>query len=94
MSLEDLRSEIDAIDAQLIRLLAQRQSRVMAAAKYKADATAVRAADRRAAMMQRLGNLADDEGQSRTVATNVWNAMIDSFIKLEMGEHARISEQS
>lgn len=65
MSLEDVRAEIDAIDAESITLLARRQPLVMEAAKYKADPTAVRAGDRRVAMMQRLGELADSRGLSR-----------------------------
>lgn len=94
MSLEQIRSQIDAIDAQMITLLAQRQPLVLQAAQFKSDATAVRAADRRAAMMERLGALADAEGVSRSVVTNVWTAMIDSFIALELQEHARHQEEA
>jgi len=94
MSLEQIRSQIDAIDAQMITLLAQRQPLVLQAAQLKSDTAAVRAADRRAAMMERLGTLADAEGVSRSVVMNVWTAMIDSFIALELEEHARHQEEA
>ncbi|MBE7324485.1 chorismate mutase [Nocardioides sp. Y6] len=91
MSLIEVRSAIDAIDDEIIKLLARRQPLVLKAATHKTDARAVRAADRRAAMMDRLAHSADAAGLSRSVVTAVWTAMIDAFIQLELDEHKRLS---
>lgn len=88
-SIEDVRAGIDAIDDELITLLARRQGFVRRAADFKRDAEAVRGEDRRRAMMLRLGAQADAAGLDRTVVTAVWTAMIDAFVALELEAHAR-----
>ncbi|MCY9785593.1 chorismate mutase [Nocardiopsis sp. EMB25] len=90
MSLSEVRSQIDAIDGRIVRLLAARQVLVKQAAAYKGDGDAVRAPDRRAAMMTRLRELAVTEGVAPEVVERVYTEMIDAFIDLELSEHARI----
>ena len=90
MSLSEVRAKVDAIDLQIIRLLAQRQLLVFEAATFKTDAQSVAAPDRRAAMMTRLDELALQEGVAPEVVSAVWTAMIDAFIDLEMAEHQRL----
>ena len=89
MSLIALRAEIDAIDDQLVELLAQRQQLVQGAAAFKRDADEVRGADRRRLIMERLRRRAADEGLDPQVVDVVWTAMIDVFVALELSEHAR-----
>jgi len=62
MSLDDVRAAIDRIDDQIVALLAQRQEQVRAAAAFKADDAAVRAPDRRAALLARVRERAEAEG--------------------------------
>jgi isochorismate pyruvate lyase len=92
VSLSVVRARIDAIDEQIVRLLAARQILVKEAAQYKTDQQAVRAPDRRVAMMVRRRELAIQEGVSPEVVRRVYEAMIDAFIDLELQEHAQISE--
>ena len=92
MSISEVRSHIDQIDEQIVKLLAVRQKLVKEAARYKTDEHAVRAPDRRAAMMTRLRDLAIREGVSPGVVRRVYDAMIDAFIDLELQEHSRINE--
>jgi isochorismate pyruvate lyase len=92
MSISDVRAHIDQIDEQIIKLLATRQKLVREAARYKTDEQAVRAPDRRVAMMTRLQELALQHGVSSEVVRRTYDAMIDAFIDLELAEHARISE--
>lgn len=87
MSLADVRREIDQLDDQLITLLALRQQQVARAAIYKHDEEGVRAPDRRRQMLERLRTRAVDEGLDPDVVVQIWNAMIDAFIELEMREH-------
>ena len=89
MSLIALRAEIDAIDDQLVDLLAQRQQLVERAAAFKRDADEVRGEDRRRLLMERLRKRATDAGLEPQVVDAVWTAMIDVFVELELSEHAR-----
>ena len=89
MSLNALRAEIDAIDDQIVDLLAQRQQLVERAAAFKRNANEVRGADRRRLLMERLRLRAADAGLEPQIVDAVWTAMIDAFVALELAEHAR-----
>lgn len=91
MTLAQVRADIDAIDGQMVKLLAARQVLVRQAATFKSDEQAVRAPDRRVAMMRALHERALVEGVEPKVVEAVYDAMIDAFIDLELHEHTRIS---
>jgi isochorismate pyruvate lyase len=93
-SLEEVRARIDDIDADLIRLLAERQSVVRTAAAFKADEQAVRAPARVAQVIAKARERAVTAGLDPAVAESVWRAMTDAFIRLEMAEHAGLSSQA
>jgi isochorismate pyruvate lyase len=93
-SLSDVRARIDAIDGDLVRLLAERQALVRAAAAFKADAGAVRAPDRVERVVALARERAAAAGLSPEVAEAVWRAMIGAFIDLELDEHARRTASS
>ena len=88
-SLADIRARIDKIDAELVELLADRQSLVRAAAAFKADADAVRAPDRVEQVIAGVRERATTAGLSPTVAEAVWRAMIAAFVDLELDQHTR-----
>ncbi|MFF0523242.1 chorismate mutase [Actinomadura nitritigenes] len=88
-SLPDVRARIDAIDGDLVRLLAERQGLVRAAAAFKADTGAVRAPGRVEQVVALARERAASAGLSPEVAEAVWRAMIGAFIDLELDEHAR-----
>ena len=88
-SLAEVRARIDAIDADLVRLLARRQDLVRVAASFKSDDRAVRAPDRVARVLASVRERALDAGLDPAVAEAVWRAMIDAFIELELAEHAQ-----
>lgn len=87
MSLEQVRTEIDAIDAQIVQLLGARQQLVFRAATYKRTPDEVRAPDRRARMMIRLRALAAEHGVAPDLVEQVYTTMIDGFIELEQRRH-------
>jgi predicted kinase/chorismate mutase len=89
VSLDRVRADIDSIDDRLVDLLGRRESLVKEAATYKRDEAAVRAPDRRAALMARLRGRAADVGLSPAVVDATWTAMIDAFVGLELREHRR-----
>ena len=84
-ALSDIRIEIDNIDSQLIRLLAQRQILVEKAGllKPKGDKVAVQASDRVAQVIANRRKEALELGLSPNVAESVWRSMIQAFIALE-----------
>ncbi|WP_461125217.1 chorismate mutase [Saccharothrix stipae] len=88
-SLAEVRARIDLIDSELVRLLAQRQGLVRAAASFKADDKAVRAPDRVAQVIASVRERALDAGLEPAVAEAVWRAMIGAFIEVELAQHAQ-----
>ena len=84
-ALSNIRIEIDDIDRELIRLLAQRQRLVEKAGrlKPKGDKIAVQASDRVAQVIANRRKEALELGLSPDVAEGVWRSMIKAFIALE-----------
>jgi isochorismate pyruvate lyase len=83
-SLAAVRDGIDAIDQEIVRLLATRAKLVRAAAVHKTDEYAVRAPERVEQVVARVRRLAADAGLDPDVAEATWRAMIDRFIALEL----------
>ncbi len=82
--LAGVRAAIDGLDEELVALLARRERLVRAAARFKADAAAVRAPDRVEQVVARARRLAGASGGSPEVAERVYRAMIAAFVDLEM----------
>ena len=87
MSLNDVRSQIDEIDREIVRMLADRERLVREAASFKTDEQAVRAPDRVDQVLRKVRALAAEEGASPEVVEQVYRTMIDAFISLELREH-------
>jgi isochorismate pyruvate lyase len=83
-SLAAVRDGIDAIDQEIVRLLATRAKLVRVAAAHKADDQAVRAPERVEQVVARVRGLAADAGLDPEVAEATWRAMIDRFVDLEL----------
>ncbi|MEV0678373.1 chorismate mutase [Actinosynnema sp. NPDC050436] len=88
-SLDEVRARIDALDGELVRLLAARQRLVEVAARFKADESAVRAPDRVERVVDGVKRRAGDAGLSPVVAEAVWRAMIGAFVEHELHRHRR-----
>lgn len=84
-TLSEVRQAIDALDGQLIDLLARRQQLVAQAGRLKPkhDAQAVAAPDRVAQVIKARREQAQAAGLSPEVAEAVWQAMIAAFIRFE-----------
>ena len=84
-ALSNVRSAIDTIDRELIRLLAQRQILVEKAGRLKprGDKAAVQASDRVAQVIANRRKEALELGLSPDVTESVWRSMIQAFIALE-----------
>ncbi len=86
-NLKEVRQAIDAIDGELITLLAKRQYFVEQAGllKPKNDAVAVADPERVSQVIADRRSKAEHAGLSPDVAEAVWRSMIDAFIRLELG---------
>jgi isochorismate pyruvate lyase len=85
--IEDVRADIDAVDRQLVELIAQRQRRVVEAGALKQDRQAVRAPDRVEKVISKVRALAVEAGASPEVVERTYRLMIAAFIDLELTVH-------
>jgi len=85
-SLEEIRTEIDRLDEQIIELLGRRATFVKAAAAFKTSASEVAAPDRFAAMLQVRRGWAVREGLDPDFVERLYRDLVAYFIGREM-EH-------
>ena len=84
--MKDVRREIDAIDALLVPLLAQRQGYVAQAARIKGQLEDVVDEERIEFIVTRVRELATSQGLEPDIAERTWRAMIASYIDFEHRE--------
>jgi isochorismate pyruvate lyase len=82
--MEEIRANIDALDKDVVRLLGLRFEYVKAAAKFKTDATAVRAPERFQAMLAQRRAWAEDAGLSADAIEKMYRDLVEHFIAEEM----------
>lgn len=87
-SLEEVRSNIDAIDYKIVSLIAERGSFVMQAARFKKSMDDVKAPQRVEQVISKVRKLATDLSANPNVTEAVYRAMISAFINAELAEHA------
>ena len=78
-SLAEVREHIDAIDAQILKLMAERQKYVTEAGRFKKDPASVSAPARVEAIIVKVRAGAEAAGLSPEVAERAWRAMIAGF---------------
>lgn len=83
-ALDDVRTQIDHLDRQIVGLLAERQKWVVKAGELKGDETAVRAPARVDQVIARVRALAAQAGASPDIVEAVYRTLIDGFIALEL----------
>ena len=86
--IEHVRTEIDAVDREIVHLIARRQGFVVEAGRLKTDRAAVRAPDRVGQVVDKVRALAGEAGADPDVVERTYRAMIDAFIDLELTVHA------
>lgn len=86
-SIDEVRNQIDALDARIVELIAERQQWVLAAGSLKKDEQAVRAPDRVEQVILKVRGLAEQSGASPEVVEHAYRAMIAAFIEFELAHH-------
>ena len=82
-SMEELRDAIDALDAELVTLLARRQAYIERAAILKKDRNTVRDEARIEDVVQKVLAAAKEAGLSPAIAEAVWRVLIERSIQHE-----------
>ena len=82
-TLSEVRAAIDALDQQIVALLAERGRYVKDAARFKRDAYQVSAPARQQQVLDRVGALAESYGAYPEVVEAAYRALIGGFIARE-----------
>ncbi len=83
-TMADVRAAIDALDADLVRLLARRFGYMRAAARIKPDRGQVRDEARKAEVIANATALAGALGLPEAVIADVWERLVEGSIAYEL----------
>ena len=83
-NIQEIRTEIDEIDRQVIASFAKRFVYVKAASKFKTDATSVRAKERFAAMLEQRRIWAQEDGLNPDIIEKLYQDLVTYFIEEEL----------
>jgi isochorismate pyruvate lyase len=82
-TMPEVRSEIDRIDRELVKLLAERQGYIEQAGAIKGERSAVRDDARIEEVVRKVLTEADRAGLSRAIAEPIWRLLIEKSIEHE-----------
>ncbi len=85
-SLEEVRSNIDRIDSEIIKLIAERGNLVKQASGFKKDENAVKAPNRVETVIKNVREKAEFYGASPDMIETLYREMIRQFVQMEMNE--------
>jgi len=84
-TLQDIRTEIDRIDREIIERIAQRARYVQAAAPFKTSEADVAAPQRQASMLATRREWAEAQGLDPGVIEDIFRRLVEYFIARELG---------
>lgn len=90
-SIEEVRTNIDRIDRQIVSLLAERGGFVKQAASFKKTTDDVKAPQRVEQVIAKVTSLSLELGANPAVTEQVYRAMISAFINTELAEHKTLN---
>ena len=85
-SLQEVRDEIDILDAKLVELISQRSHLIRLAAAFKNSVDEVKAQDRIDDIMQRVRQKAIELNINPNMISELFNVMIDEMVETEISE--------
>ena len=93
-TLEEVRTNIDRLDQQIVTLLAERGQFVSQAAHFKKDTDSVKAPQLVEQVIAKVRDLSRSVGANPEVTEQVYRAMIAAFIQQELAEHAALEKSA
>jgi len=85
-SLQEVRTEVDIIDAQLVELISQRSRLIRQAAAFKESVEEVKAQDRIDDIMQKVRSKAIELNINPNMISELFTIMIDEMVETEISE--------
>lgn len=85
-TMEEVRAEVDAIDGELMQLLARRFACMRAAARIKPERDAVRDEARKAEVIANASATAEDLGLPADTIAAIWDRLVEASIAYELEE--------
>lgn len=85
-SLNEVRQNIDRIDNDIIKLIAERGTYVAQAATFKKTEDAVKAPNRVESVIEKVRAKAEEYGANPDMIESLYREMIRNFIQMEMTE--------
>jgi isochorismate pyruvate lyase len=82
-SLAEIRAQIDRLDEQIVRALAERGACVLAAAQFKPSPAEVKAPDRVEQVVAHVRALAETHGANADVVERIYRELIAAFTDAE-----------
>lgn len=92
-SLEEVRENIDRIDDNIIKLIAERGSYVLQASEFKRSEKGVKAPNRVEAVIQKVRGKALEYGANPDMVEALYREMISRFVSMEMDKFKKRGEQ-
>ncbi len=90
-TLEELRTEVDKVDDQIVDLIAERNRYIHQASKFKQSIDEIKADDRIEAVINRVRHRALTAGLSPNMITSLYRMMIDEMVEAEIAEFRNIN---
>jgi isochorismate pyruvate lyase len=84
-TMAEVREGVDAIDAQLVALIARRFAYMDAAARIKDSRESVRDETRKAEVLAHVRRMALDQRIPQDVVTQMWETLVEGSIAYELG---------
>jgi len=85
-TLDEVRTEVDKLDDEIVELIAQRNAYIHQAVRFKQSVDEVKAEDRVNEVLQRVRHKALELGMSPNMITSLYTKMIDSMVESEIEE--------
>ena len=92
-NLDEVRGNIDRIDREIIKLIAERSTYVAQAASFKKNSYEVKAPQRVEAVINKVRDLAHENNVNPDIVENIYREMINSFINFELSEHEKLRQK-
>jgi isochorismate pyruvate lyase len=89
-SMNEVRAGVDALDRELVALLARRFGYMRAAARIKPSRDAVRDEARKASVIAAAVSQAEAQGIPGDVVADIWERLVEGSIAYEFGEWDKI----
>lgn len=83
-TMAQVRTGVDAVDAQIVALLGERFGYMRAAARIKTDRAAVRDEDRKASVIAAAKDAAKKAGVPEPLVVAMWEMLVESSIAYEL----------